>query len=90
VLAACRRELAARRASERQRRLRWRWSLAAAALCLVLLNAAEERSSAQRIAAIRSSPTRVAQAPPNSPPAAGMIRARAKLLAGLLRDPDAL
>jgi hypothetical protein len=89
VLGRCRQEMARRRAA-RDRARKLRWSLAAGILCLMLLNAAEEQRNSTRIAAIVTQRAPMAKAPAAAPTMIGSLRARATLLAALLRDPNAL
>jgi hypothetical protein len=90
VLAACRAALATRLAAERRRRAVQPWGFAAAVAALLLVNVVEERRTGRQIAALRAGPVTMAQAPGRDAAAVGSLRARASLLASLLRDPDAL
>ena len=90
VLASCRREMGARLTAEHRAQKRRRWSLAAGVAALLLLNGVEEQRSSARIAAMMRGSARVAEAPDANRPAPGTLRARATLLAALLRDPNAL
>lgn len=90
VLGRCREEMAMRQAGAcRWRRLQ-RWGLAVSVAGLLLLNLMEEQRSETRIAALVAGQAPIARAPAAAPPAVGSLRARATLLAALLRDPSAL
>ncbi len=88
VLAACRAEMATRR--EMAPRRPWRWAAVATVLVLLLLNAAEDRRSAARIAALMGSETAMARVTTPSPGFRPIASSRAMLLAALRRDPNAL
>jgi hypothetical protein len=90
VLASCRREMGARLAAGQRTSRQRRWVLAAGVAALLLLNGVEEQRSSARIAAMTQGGARIAQAPRTGQPALGSLRARATLLAALLRDPNAL
>jgi hypothetical protein len=89
VLGCCRREMAARVASERRRQRQWRLGFAAVTAGLLLLNGMEEHRTGGRIQQLVQRSNRVIVARKGSP-AVGSLRARATLLAALLRDPNAL
>jgi hypothetical protein len=89
VLSRCRREMAGRVASERHRQRQWRLGFAAIVAGLLLLNGMEEHRTGGRIQQLVQRPNRVIVARKGSP-AVGSLRARATLLAALLRDPNAL
>jgi hypothetical protein len=82
--------MAMRQAGARRRRRLQRWGLAVSVAGLLLLNLMEEQRSETRIAALVAGQTPIARAPAAAPPAVGSLRARATLLAALLRDPSAL
>lgn len=90
VLAACREAFAARVAHCRRRRIAHRWGFAAAVALLLLVNATEERRTRVQIASIRAEAATVAQGAEGDRPIIGSLRARASLLASLLRDASAL
>src|SRR2546423_13828238 len=87
ILKRCRREMAARFQAERRLVRRRHWGLAISLALLLALNAVEEQRTTTRLA-------RLTQAGPGRSPAtaeiAGSVRARARLLTSLLRDPNTL
>jgi hypothetical protein len=90
VLGRCRQELAMRHARARRWRGLQRWSLAVSVAGLLLLNLLQEHRSATRIASLVAGRGPIVRAPAAAPPPVGSLRARATLLAALLRDPSAL
>lgn len=95
VLGRCRQEIALQFAAHRRSRNRLQWALAAGAAFLLLVNAVEEHRSTTRMAALvvggpRRGAVVLVAAPRAAPAAIRLFRARATLLAALLRDPNAL
>jgi hypothetical protein len=88
VLGCCRREMAARVASERRRQRQWRLGFAAVTAGLLLLNGMEEHRTGGRIQQLVQGPNRAIVQ--RDTPAPGSLRARLTLLAALLHDPNAL
>jgi hypothetical protein len=89
VLGACRREMAARAAGERRRRLR-HWSLAAGVAVLLALNVVDDQRLAARIDRLTRGTRAVETASRPTPAAVTAWRNRAVMLVALLRDPQAL
>jgi hypothetical protein len=90
VLRLCRQEMSERRVSDRRRQRRWRWSLATGVACLLLLNMMEERQTETRIAGIMEGRPPIHVASRAARNHGGLMVARARLLAALIRDPDSL